>query len=60
MPSWPPSDLKPAKLSKLMRTPNIGMTAHIDAGKATVSERFLYYLGRIHKICDLPQVSHAH
>ena len=48
-----PSEPKPAKLSKLMRTRNIGVAAHIDAGKTTVSERFLYYAGRIHKIGEV-------
>ncbi|HPH25385.1 MAG TPA: elongation factor G [Pseudomonadota bacterium] len=38
---------------KLDRVRNIGVIAHIDAGKTTVSERFLYYSGRIHKIGEV-------
>ncbi|HEY0714012.1 MAG TPA: elongation factor G [Polyangia bacterium] len=48
-----PSDAKPAKTPKLARTRNIGIVAHIDAGKTTVSERFLYHTGRIHKIGEV-------
>mgnify|MGYP000962991410 CR=1 FL=1 len=34
----------------LSLTRNVGVMAHIDAGKTTVSERMLYLSGKIHKI----------
>ena len=32
---------------------NIGIIAHIDAGKTTITERFLYYTGKTHRIGDI-------
>ena len=52
------SDIKTTnRIVPLDRVRNIGIIAHIDAGKTTTSERILYYTGKSYKIGDIDEGS---